>query len=130
MQLPLRPSEGVLTVLDRLRGKITGAPALGPPAVGEAAGGRTSAPPTGVALAVSYALATELCLLGLGSRQGPSPGIDGSARPTTSAHYRPDVGGVGPNQATIQSQTTPARARFWLKRIDRRIAYANSVVDE
>ena len=40
------------------------------------------------------------------------------------------VGGVGLNQATIQSQTTPARARFWLKRIDRRIAYANSVVDE
>jgi hypothetical protein len=48
----------------------------------------------------------------------------------TSAHYTPDAGGVGLNQATIQFQTTPARARFWLKRIDRWITYANSVVEE
>ena len=31
------------------------------------------------------------------------------------------MGGLGLNQATIQFQTTPARARFWLKRIDRPI---------
>jgi len=40
------------------------------------------------------------------------------------------VGEVGLNQATIQFQTTTARARLWLKRIDRWIAYANSVVKE
>ena len=33
------------------------------------------------------------------------------------------------NQTTIH-HTTPARARFWLKRIDRWITYANSVVEE
>jgi hypothetical protein len=48
----------------------------------------------------------------------------------TSARYMPDIGRVGLTGATGHFRTTPERARFWLKRIDRWIAYANSVVEE
>jgi hypothetical protein len=44
--------------------------------------------------------------------------------------YTPDLGRVGLTSGTIHFRTIPARARFWLKRIDRWIEYANSVVEE
>ena len=48
----------------------------------------------------------------------------------TSGQYTPDIGRVGLDRATVHFRTTPARARFWLKRIDRWVHYANSVVEE
>ena len=37
---------------------------------------------------------------------------------------------MGLSRATVHFRTAPHRVRFWLRRIDRWIAYANSVVDE
>ena len=54
-------------------------------------------------------------------------------RPPTrliSPRYRPELGRLGLHRATVHFRTAPDRARFWLRRIDRWIAYANSVVEE
>ena len=48
----------------------------------------------------------------------------------TSARYAPDVGRVTVQKAGIQFRTAPAEVADWLRRIDRWIAYANSVVEE
>jgi hypothetical protein len=44
--------------------------------------------------------------------------------------YVPELARVGLDGATVLFRTGPPQARFWLKRIDRWIAYANSVVEE
>jgi hypothetical protein len=48
----------------------------------------------------------------------------------TTMQYTPDPGRVGLTGGMIHFRTTSARAHFWLKRIARWIAYANSVVEE
>lgn len=48
----------------------------------------------------------------------------------TSATSTPEIGRVGLHGATVHFRTAPHRLRFWLRRIDRWIAYANSVVEE
>jgi hypothetical protein len=47
-----------------------------------------------------------------------------------SARYTPELGRLGLHGTTVHFRTTPDRARLWLKRIDRWITYANSVVEE
>jgi hypothetical protein len=47
-----------------------------------------------------------------------------------SARYTPELGRLGLHEATVHFRTAPDRARLWLKRIDRWITYANSVVEE
>ena len=47
-----------------------------------------------------------------------------------SAQYTPELGRVGRSRATVHFRTAPHRARFWLRRIDRWIAYANSLVEK
>jgi hypothetical protein len=44
--------------------------------------------------------------------------------------YVPELARVGLDGPTVLFRTGPQQARFWLKRIDRWIAYANSVVAE
>jgi hypothetical protein len=48
----------------------------------------------------------------------------------TSAQYTPEFGRVGLTRATVHFRTAPHRMRFWLRRIDRWVEYANSVVEE
>jgi hypothetical protein len=48
----------------------------------------------------------------------------------TSARYTPEIGRVGLHRATVHFRTTPHRLRFWLRRVDRWVEYANSVVEE
>jgi hypothetical protein len=48
----------------------------------------------------------------------------------TSAKHAPDVGRVSVQGAGIHFRTAPAEIDGWLQRIDRWIAYANSVVAE
>ena len=47
-----------------------------------------------------------------------------------TAMYTPDVGRLGVPGARLIFKTSPPRLRHWLRRIDRWIAYANSVVEE
>jgi hypothetical protein len=42
----------------------------------------------------------------------------------------PELGRISLQEATVLFRTTPRRLTFWLRRIDRWIAYANSVVEE
>jgi hypothetical protein len=44
--------------------------------------------------------------------------------------HAPDVGCVTIQKAGIHFRTAPAEVDGWLRRIDRWIAYANSVVEE
>jgi hypothetical protein len=48
----------------------------------------------------------------------------------TSILHAPDLGRVTVQKAAIQFRTAPAQVAGWLRRIDRWIAYANSVVEE
>jgi hypothetical protein len=48
----------------------------------------------------------------------------------TSARYTPELGRLGLTGATVHFRTAPHRVRFWLRRVDRWVAYANSVVEE
>ena len=48
----------------------------------------------------------------------------------TSARYTADVGRVTIREAAIHFRSAPERLHLWLRRIDRWIAYANSVVAE
>jgi hypothetical protein len=47
-----------------------------------------------------------------------------------STWYSPDVGRLTIREAMVQFRTAPERLHLWLRRIDRWIAYANSVVEE
>jgi hypothetical protein len=48
----------------------------------------------------------------------------------TSARYTPELGRLGLHGATVLFRSSPTRVRFWMRRIDRWVAYANSVVKE
>jgi hypothetical protein len=48
----------------------------------------------------------------------------------TSVRYAPDVGRVTVQKAGIHFRTAPDEVDGWLRRLDRWIAYANSVVQE
>jgi hypothetical protein len=48
----------------------------------------------------------------------------------TGVRYAPDVGRVTVQKAGIHFRTAPAEVDGWLRRLDRWIAYANSVVEE
>jgi hypothetical protein len=45
-----------------------------------------------------------------------------------SAQYTPELGRVNLDGATVHFRFSPRQRRFWLRRIDHWIAYANSVV--
>jgi hypothetical protein len=44
--------------------------------------------------------------------------------------FTPEVGRLGLPGARVIFRTSPPRLRYWLRRIDHWIAYANSVVEE
>jgi hypothetical protein len=48
----------------------------------------------------------------------------------TTARNTPDLGRLGLDGPRVTFRTIPARLHAWLRRIDRWIAYANSVVKE
>jgi hypothetical protein len=48
----------------------------------------------------------------------------------TTAFHTPDSGRVAVHGATLHSRAAPRDRGDWLRRIDRWVAYANSVVDE
>ena len=48
----------------------------------------------------------------------------------TIADYTPDIGRVAIHGATVHFRTPPRYIADWLRRIDRWIAYANSIVEE
>ncbi len=48
----------------------------------------------------------------------------------TTARYTPELGRLEMHGATVLFRTTSPRARFWLRRIDRWVQYANSVIEE
>ena len=48
----------------------------------------------------------------------------------TSERYTPDVGRVVVQSASVVFRTAPQELDGWLRRIDRWIAYANSIVEE
>ena len=48
----------------------------------------------------------------------------------TSRTYTPDRGRVEIRATTLHFRTDPARLLGWMRRIDRWIAYANSIVEE
>lgn len=47
-----------------------------------------------------------------------------------TARATPELGRVGLDGARVVFRTTPSRLQFWLRWIDRWVAYANSVVPE
>jgi hypothetical protein len=51
-------------------------------------------------------------------------------RALTNMHVTPDVGRLSVHGSTVYFRTAPRRLTTWLRRLDRWIAYANSVVDE
>ena len=48
----------------------------------------------------------------------------------TSARFNPDIGRVVLQGATVHLRAAPPDLDAWLKRIDRWIAYANSIIEE
>jgi hypothetical protein len=48
----------------------------------------------------------------------------------TGPKSTPDLGRLSVRDATVAFRTAPRRLEGWLRRIDRWIAYANSIVDE
>jgi hypothetical protein len=48
----------------------------------------------------------------------------------TSARYTPDVGRVTIREAAIHFRSAPEHLHLWHRRIDRWIAYANSIAEE
>ena len=48
----------------------------------------------------------------------------------TPARYTPELGRLGLDGARVSFRTSPPHLHRWLRRIDRWIAYANSVVEE
>jgi hypothetical protein len=48
----------------------------------------------------------------------------------TRGRFTPELGRLGLDEATVLFRTTPAQLAPWLRRIDRWVAYANSIVAE
>jgi len=48
----------------------------------------------------------------------------------TTTRFTPELGRLGLDGARVTFRTTPPQLHQWLRRIDRWIAYANSVVEE
>ena len=61
---------------------------------------------------------------GPGGRLSPAPGGADNDKRT------PELGRLGLHGHRITFRTTPPQLHAWLRRIDRWIAYANSVVEE
>ena len=53
----------------------------------------------------------------------PPPGL-------VTVRFTPELGRLGLNGSRIIFRTTPSQLHQWLRRIDRWIAYANSVIEE
>ena len=89
---------------------------------------RMQRPPHQIALTTKAQALYEVALSAV-----PSPPWRAAfLRPPTKADERQygRARSVGLSRATMHVRTAPPRARFWLRRIDRWIAYANSVVVE
>jgi hypothetical protein len=48
----------------------------------------------------------------------------------TRGRFTPELGRVHLDEARVLFRTTPSRLPAWVRRIDRWVAYANSVIDE
>jgi hypothetical protein len=71
----------------------------------------------------------EITLSGVPSPAWRAAFLQPPARLTT-ARTTPELGRLGVHGARVTFRTIPARLHAWLRRIDRWIAYANSVVEE
>ena len=90
---------------------------------------RIRRPPHPIALTAKAQALYEVALSALPSRAWraaflrPPPAL-------TPARYTPELGRLGLEGARVSFRTSPPHLHRWLRRIDRWIEYANSVVEE
>ena len=90
---------------------------------------RVQRPPHPIALATPSLALYEVALSAVPSRIGravflrPPPGL-------TTTRFTPEFGRLGLDGARVTFRTSPPHLHQWLRRIDRWVAYANSVVEE
>ncbi|MGH7753938.1 MAG: hypothetical protein ACREN5_14105 [Gemmatimonadales bacterium] len=90
---------------------------------------RVRRPPYPIALTTPSQALYEVALSAVPSRVWraaflrPPPGL-------TTPRFTPELGRLGLDGARVSFRTTPPQLHQWLRRIDRWIAYANSVVEE
>ena len=90
---------------------------------------RVQRPPHPIALATPSLALYEVALSAVPSRVWraaflrPPPGL-------TTTRFTPELGRLGLDGARVTFRTSPPHLHQWLRRIDRWIAYANSVVEE
>jgi hypothetical protein len=90
---------------------------------------RLPGPPHAVTLTPGNQMVYEVTLSAVPSPEWRAAFLRPPTR-LTSARYTPELGRLGLDGATVIFRTAPHRARHWLRRIDRWVQYANSVVEE
>ena len=90
---------------------------------------RVQRPPRPVALATPSLALYEVALSAVPSRVWRAAFL---RRPSglTTTRYTPELGRLGLDGARVTFRTSPPHLHQWLRRIDRWIAYTNSVVEE
>ena len=90
---------------------------------------RVQRPPHPIALATPSQALYEVALSAIPSRVWRAAFL----RPPSalmSTRFTPELGRLGLDGARVTFRTSPPHLHQWLRRIDRWIAYANSVVEE
>jgi hypothetical protein len=90
---------------------------------------RVQRPPHPIALATPSQALYEVALTAIPSRVWRAAFL----RPPsalTSTRFTPELGRLGLEGARVSFRTSPPHLHRWLRRIDRWIEYANSVVEE
>ena len=89
---------------------------------------RVQRPPHPIALATPSQALYEVALSAIPSRVWRAAFLRPPAG-LTSARFTPDLGRLGLDGARVTFRTSPPHLHRWLRRIDRWIEYANSVVE-
>jgi hypothetical protein len=90
---------------------------------------RVQRPPHPIALATPSQALYEVALSAVPSRVWRAAFLRPPSGLTTT-RYTPELGRLGLDGARVSFRTSPPYLHQWLRRIDRWIAYANSVVQE